>query len=221
MPEVRAVIFDVDGVLVESYQAHFESWKLLADENDLTLTEVEFAREFGRTSREIIADLWPKFGESAERIAKFDERKEALYREIVSADFPAMDGAVALIDSLDAAGFRLGVGSSGPPENVQLTLSRLGRADLFTGVVTGADVSRGKPDPEVFLTCAERMGVSPGACAVIEDAAAGIAAANAAGMASIALVSRGHHRDEYGDAQRIVDRLDQLSPDSISELIGV
>lgn len=219
MAEVRAVIFDVDGVLVDSYQAHFESWKLVGEENGQVLTEEVFAREFGRTSREIIADIWPAFGESAERIAEFDDRKEALYREIVMADFPAMEGAVELIDSLDEAGFRLGVGSSGPPENVEMTIKQLGRADLFKGVITGADVSRGKPDPEVFLACAERMGVSPSNCAVIEDAAAGIAAANAAGMASIALVSRGHHRDEYGEAQQIVDRLEQLSPASIAEWI--
>ncbi len=220
MPDVRGVIFDVDGVLVESYHAHFESWKQLAEENNLTLTEAEFSREFGRTSREIIADLWPEFGASAERIAEFDERKEALYREIVAADFPAMEGAVKLIDDLLAAGFKIGVGSSGPPENVALTLAQLGRAEKFSGVVTGADVSRGKPDPEVFLTCAAKMGVAPEACAVIEDAAAGIAAANAASMKSIALVSRGHHRDEYGEAVCIVDHLDELSPQSIAELIG-
>lgn len=148
----RAVVFDVDGVLVDSYLAHYESWKLVAEENSLEITEIEFATSFGRTSREIIADLWPQHGDSSEWIKSFDERKESLYREIVEAEFPVMEGAVELIDQLVAADFKIGVGSSGPPENVALTLASLERADLFGGVVTGADVSRGKPDPEVFLT---------------------------------------------------------------------
>ncbi|REK30222.1 MAG: HAD family phosphatase [Planctomycetota bacterium] len=220
MTDVRAVIFDVDGVLIDSYNAHFESWQRLAAENGLTMSEAEFARDFGRTSREIIADLWPSAAESEARVAEMDDRKEALYREIIEADFPAMAGAVELIDALDAAGFLLGVGSSGPPENVALTLARLNRQDRFGSVVTGADVTAGKPNPEVFLTAAGRLGVSPACCAVIEDAAAGITAANAAGMQSIGLVSRGRRREALSAAHRIVDRLDELSAASIAELIG-
>jgi beta-phosphoglucomutase len=99
-----------------------------------------------------------------------------------------MDGAVELIDALAAAGFRLAVGSSGPPENVALTLERLARAARFGALVTGRDVTRGKPDPQVFLIAAERLGATPARCIVVEDAPVGVAAAHAAGMASVALV---------------------------------
>jgi beta-phosphoglucomutase len=198
-----AVIFDMDGVLVDSYRAHWQSWRMMAAEIGRGLTEEQFLRTFGRTSREIIAEHWGAAALTEEQVLAFDRRKEALYREIVAHDFPAMDGARELIVELHAAGFKLAVGSSGPPENVALALEKLGVCNLFHAVVTGADVTRGKPDPQVFLLAAQRLGVEPRHCAVIEDAPVGIAAANAAGMTSIALLSTGHTRERELSAQRI------------------
>src|SRR6267154_66646 len=94
------VIFDMDGVLVDSYRAHWQSWHFMADELGRGLTEVQFVTTFGRTSREIIAEHWGADSLSPEEIAEFDRRKEALYREIVDRDFPAMDGASDLIRNL-------------------------------------------------------------------------------------------------------------------------
>jgi HAD superfamily hydrolase (TIGR01509 family) len=125
---------------------------------------------------------------------------------------------VELIDALSAAGFKLAVGSSGPPENVRLTLEKLGRADRFDAMVTGADVTHGKPNPEVFLKAAERLGVPPAQCAVIEDAPQGIEAANAAGMTSIAILGT-TTRDKLAHAKLIVDGHHELTPARIAELI--
>src|SRR3954454_4435051 len=150
MTGTGGVIFDVGGVLVDSYDAHYQSWRDILAEHGRELTEHDFARTFGRTSREIIAQFWGD-GVSAAEIREIDDRKEALYRDIVARQFPAMDGAVELIDALRAAGFALAVGSSAPPENVMQSLDRLGRRDAFGAVVTGRDVTRGKPDPQVFL----------------------------------------------------------------------
>jgi beta-phosphoglucomutase len=185
--EPPGVIFDVDGVLVDSYEAHMRSWLRMGREHGLAITEEEFASTFGQTSREIIARFWGADLDDTARAA-LDARKEAIYRDLIREQFPAMDGAVELIDALVDAGFRLAVGSSGPPENVQLTLERLGRARSFVVIVTGRDVTRGKPDPQVFQIAAERLGLPPARCIVVEDAPVGIAAARAAGMASVALV---------------------------------
>ena len=152
-----AVIFDMDGVLVDSYAAHQESWRRLAAERGYQLTPQQFAATFGRTSREIIEQLWGDAQLPAAEIARLDDLKEAYYRDIVRVDFPAMDGAVELIDALSAAGIQLAVGSSGPPENVELVLDKLERAEKFSASVTGMDVTRGKPDPQVFQIAAERM----------------------------------------------------------------
>lgn len=215
-----AVIFDMDGVLVDSYQPHWESWHFMADELGRGLTEEQFVRTFGRTSREIIAEHWGANSLTDDEIAEFDRRKEGLYRDLVANSFPAMDGARELIQALHEAGFGLAIGSSGPPANVALAVERLGAQKLFHALVTGKDVKRGKPDPEVFLTAASRLGVPPARCAVVEDAPVGIAAANAAGMTSIALLSTGHTEESVGDAQVIVRSLRDLSPEWVVELIS-
>ena len=214
-----AVIFDMDGVLVDTYRAHFQSWRDIAAEEGLALTENEFAATFGRTSREIIEMLWSEGRYSDAEILAIDARKEAAFRDLIRADFPIMPGAIDLVDSLTLAGWALAVGSSGPPENIELVLDRLGRRDAFAAVVTGMDVTRGKPDPQVFLIAAERLGVSPDRCAVVEDAPAGVAAAHAAGMKSIGFASTGRSREELGEADLVVDALAELSPKVFREVI--
>ncbi len=215
-----AAIFDMDGVLVDTYHAHYKSWLAMAEPEGLSFTESEFAPTFGRTSREIIAYFWGDGRYTDAEIAALDEKKEASFRRIIQADFPAMPGVNALLEDLHAAGFGLAVGSSGPPENVDLVLERLGARGLFQAVVTGMDVTRGKPDPQVFLIAAERLGTAPERCAVIEDAPAGVAAANAAGMASIGLTSTGRTADSLSAADLVVGSLSELSAERLSELIA-
>jgi len=217
MQDRLAVIFDMDGVLVDSYYAHLRSWQEVAAKEGRQISEAEFASQFGRTSREIIADWGVAYSE--EKIAALDEQKEAAFRRILAADFPVMPGAMALLRALNEAGFALAVGSSGPPANVELVLQRLGGRHVFDAVVTGGDVSRGKPDPEVFLIASRRLGVAPHRCAVVEDAPQGIQAAKAAGMAAVALVSTGRHREMFTQADLVVDRLDELSPGRIAQLV--
>jgi len=218
--EPMGVIFDMDGVLVDSYRAHWESWQFMAHELDKGLTEEQFVSTFGRTSREIIAEHWGADCLSADEIADFDRRKEALYRQIVHRNFPAMDGAIELLRDLHAARMRLAVGSSGPPENVALAVERLGAEQYFHALVTGKDVTKGKPDPQVFLIAAKRLGVPPEKCAVVEDAPVGISAANAAKMASIALVSTGHTPESVSHALLVVRSLRELSAARIVGLIA-
>ncbi len=214
----RAVIFDVDGVLVDSYDAHLRSWVLMARAHGLAITEDEFASTFGQTSREIIARFWGTDLADAAR-EDLDAHKEAIYRDLIRADFPAMPGAVELIDALAATGFLLAVGSSGPPENVDLTLERLGRRDAFRAVVTGRDVTRGKPDPQVFQLAAARLDVAADRCVVVEDAPVGIAAARAAGMASVALVGT-VPAEQLGAADLVAHSLCDLDPSRLGALLG-
>jgi len=213
-----AVIFDVDGVLVDSYHAHFQSWQKMLANHDGSISEEQFARTFGRRSGDILREV--HFEDlSDERIAELDREKEAMYREIIRDDFPAMPGAEPLIRSLHDAGWGLAAGSSGPPDNVNLTLDLLPGGELITVRVTGDDVDNGKPHPEVFLTAAERLGMDPKKCAVLEDATHGIEAANAAGMTSIALLSTGHRREEFAEADVVVQALGQLSVNQIADWI--
>ena len=131
-----------------------------------------------------------------------------------------MAGAKELLVSLHEAGFKLAVGSSGPPENVAVVVDKLAAHDLFGAVVTGKDVTRGKPDPQVFLLAAKRLGVAPSQCAVVEDARPGLDAAHAAGMKAIGLVSTGRTPEELAVADLLVDTLGDLSPAMIRALIA-
>jgi beta-phosphoglucomutase len=210
------VIFDLDGVLVDSYRAHLESWQSLAQEYGTTMTEAQFAPLFGRTSPDIIRELWDSV--SGDQVLAMAERKEGLYRKILNRDFPAMDGAQELIDKLRENNFVLAVGSSGPPENVELSLEKLRRQESFSAVITGKDVSRGKPDPQVFMIASQRMGVEASQCAVIEDSPAGISAARAGGMTAIAL-SGTVSTEKLSHADLVVNSLHELAPEKIARLI--
>ena len=215
----RAVIFDIDGVLIDSYDAHLQSWQQVAKRCDREISEKDFANTFGRTSREIIRQLWENATLSDLDVEAFDQQKEAVFRAIVSAHYPWMDGARELISALSAADFYLAVGSSGPRENVEVLLRQLGATHPIAVAVSGSDVLHGKPHPEVFQRAAEKLKIQAGNCAVIEDAAAGITAANAAGMLSIGLVSTGHERSEYAEADHVVSHLSELSADRIGRWI--
>jgi beta-phosphoglucomutase len=213
--EPKAVLFDMDGVLIDSYRAHFESWRRVAREHSRDYTEAQFAAGFGRTSREVIAEQWQGEPLSDERIAEIDRRKEAIFREIISGDFPAMDGAIELIESL----FRVAVGSSGPAANVRLAIERLGVGGLLSATVTGDDVKRGKPDPQVFLIAAEKMSVPPARCVVVEDAPVGVEAARCGGMHVIGLASTGRTVEQLRAADLVVKSLRDLSPESFEEVL--
>jgi HAD superfamily hydrolase (TIGR01509 family) len=212
-----AVIFDMDGVLVDSYAAHFQSWQKLYGELGIEYSEAAFAADFGRTGRDILLRRLAENLTDA-RFREIDGRKEGYYRDVIRENFPAMDGAEELIAALADDGFRLAIGSSGPPENVQLVLEKLRNGKRIAATVTGVDVTRGKPDPQVFLLAADRLGVPPSFCAVIEDAVHGVTAARQAGMAAIALTGTST-REELAAADLVVDSLRELSPDRIRELI--
>jgi len=214
-----AVIFDMDGVLIDSYHAHMQAWMNLGRKVGRPITEAEFIPTFGRRNAEIFQALWD--GVVAEGdIDSLANWKEEEYRRIIAADFPQMPGAGELIDALKAAGFALAVGSSGPPGNVRVALDGLGRAPLFDALVDGTQVSRGKPEPDVFLLAAKKLAIEPRACAVVEDSLAGLEAAARAGMTPIALTGTFERANLVGHADIVVESLTELTPQVIGELIG-
>jgi beta-phosphoglucomutase len=220
MQDTFAAIFDMDGVLIDSYHAHYRSWRAMAQARGLDISEEVFAATFGRTSREVIAAVWPELNLTPVQIAAMDAEKERRFREIVADELPVMPGAAELLQALRAAGARLAIGSSAPRENIVLVLEGLQWQGLFDAVVTGDEVTRGKPDPQVFLLAAERLQVPPPCCVVIEDASQGIAAARAGGMKCIGLASTGRTRQSLAAADRVVDSLRELKPDSIRALLS-
>lgn len=215
---MKAVLFDMDGVLIDSYGAHMRSWRVLAAEQGLPFSEGEFARHFGRTGPEVVAIFWPGRASQAAALAA---RKEALFRQEIERSFPAAPGARELVHALRPAGFALAVASSGPPENVSFVLDRLAITSCFDAVTTGADVQRGKPDPQVFLVAAARLGVPPARCVVVEDAPVGVAAAHAGGTKAVAVLSTGRRAEDFAAVapERLVGSLRELTPADFDRLL--
>ncbi|MCA9099080.1 MAG: HAD family phosphatase [Planctomycetaceae bacterium] len=219
MSDILGVIFDMDGVLVDSYLPHFVSWQETASKFGLELTEEQFRGTFGQTSSSIIRQLWGEGALTPEQMTDFDHIKEARYRELVVAELPIMKGARELVQNLHSDGIPLAIGSSGPPENVQLAASALGGSNLFSAYVTGRDVQHGKPDPQVFILAAEKLGIPPDRCVVIEDAPVGIEAATRAGMKSIGLQSPPPRNRDLSRATLVIDSLSSLSTSRIREVL--
>lgn len=187
---LAAVIFDFDGVVIDSHEAHERSWFALADELGQPFTREIFVSTFGQRNESILPLLgWAEEGDKA-RIQQLGDRKESLYREILRKEGIApLPGVVALLEDLRARGIPCAIGTSTPRANVACVLEITGLARFFREVAAAEDVSRGKPDPEVFLKAAEKLGAEPSTCVVIEDAQVGIRAAKAAGMKAVAVTT--------------------------------
>lgn len=214
------VIFDMDGVLVASGPPHQASWRMVAKKHGISVSDDQFRTLFGRTSRDIIRELWG-FALSEVEAHRIDEEKEAAYRELITGMVPLMIGCREVLAILRAAGHRLAIATSGPRENVSLVLRETGLKEQFHSVVTGFDVVHGKPAPDCFLLAAERLGLTPSHCVVVEDAPAGIAAALAGKMPAIALVGT-HPADrlQSAGATCVVNRLAEITPQLVESLIG-
>lgn len=210
------VIFDMDGVLIDSADAHLRSWRLLGEENGATISHEQFMRTFGRPNREIIPILLDEH--DGRRVARLAERKEEIYRDLIREDPPLVDGASALLRELQERGVRIGIGSSGPPANIRLVVEALGAEHLIRAVVSGDDVERGKPDPQVFELSARRLELSPSRCVVIEDAPVGVEAAKAAGALAVAVLLH-HSAEKFRAADLIVQRLRELTADRLMRMV--
>ena len=214
------VIFDMDGVLVDSGPPHMESWRMLAEKHGIEITEEQFRSSFGKTSRDIIRNFWGD-GVPEDEIRRYDDEKEQLYRDIVTGQVPLMTGLRELLADLTADGCAMAVATSGPIENVELVLREGEIEPHFGAVVTGYDVKHGKPAPDVFLLAAERLQLDPAVCVVVEDAPVGIQAALAAGMKAIGLT--GTHPAERlreAGATVVVDSLSEIGVGRVRELLS-
>jgi len=211
------IIFDMDGVLLDSGPQHLRSWEMLARENGLLMKDSFFWDTFGRTNDAILPLLFGRTLTKKE-IKRYSDRKEELYREIVRGRVKPFPGVIRIIKTLFRKGWKVGVGSSGPRLNVELVLSELGLGEIVSACMCAEDVTQGKPDPEVFLKTAHKMGISPSKCVVVEDSVHGIEAAHRAGMKCIAITTT-NSRDKIDHADLVISSFKELTPAKILELL--
>ena len=216
----NAVIWDVDGTLVDTAELHYQAWRLLAREIAKPFTRADFTGTFGWRNPEIIPKLWGIHDEAT--VAELGDRKELYYRAEAKKGVPLLPGVRTLMDALCAAGFRQAIGSSAPRNNLDLILEMTNVAHHLQAIVSMEDTRCGKPDPEVFVLAARRLGIEPSRCVVIEDAPVGVQAAKAGGMRAIAVTCVGHHPEEKlraAGADLVVPTLERVSVKQIESLL--
>jgi beta-phosphoglucomutase len=181
----RAVLWDLDGTLVDSEAFHWQSWVHALEADGTAITFDQFKATFGQRNDRILRG-WLGDDAPVDRIERIAEAKEAEYRRLAAVHgLTPLPGAGEWLTRLAARGWRQAIASSAPRQNVDVMLTALGLASHFDAIVASEDVTAGKPDPGVFLTAASRLGVPPVRAVVVEDAAAGVEAARRAGMRSI------------------------------------
>ncbi len=222
MASNSGVIFDLDGVLLDSSAFHLRAWQRLGDELGVGVDEAFFARTFGMTNATILPDLLDR-RLTADEAHRLSERKEAVFREEASGRVQLFPGAARLLEELREHGYRLALASSTPASNLAFFSSELNLGGLLDVLVGADDVSRGKPDPEVFLVAASRLGLAPRRCAVVEDAVAGFEAAAAAGMPCVAVATTNpfDRLAERTDVALLVASIDDLDAEDFGRLLGI
>ena len=183
--KIQAVIWDMDGVILDSAQAHLLAWHHMAHDDGLPFTDAQFWATFGQRNDEIIYHLWGSL--PPETMQEMAGRKEGYFREAIRTTATALPGAIELLSELHTAGYPQALASSAPVANIELISEVLGLNRYLDALVSGETVPRGKPAPDIFLKAAATLGIDPSVSLVIEDAVAGVAAAHAAGMRCIAV----------------------------------
>ncbi len=183
---IQAIVWDMDGVIIDSGEEHLKAWHRLAREEGVPFTDEQFWATFGWRNDAIIPAIFGPV--TPERLQTLADRKEVYYRDFTRATVAALPGAIELLSGLHEAGYKQGVGSSAPIANIELIKEALGLERFLSAFVSGETVPHGKPAPDIFLKVASQLGIEPKHCLVIEDAVAGIEAAKAGGMYAIAVV---------------------------------
>jgi HAD superfamily hydrolase (TIGR01509 family) len=210
----RSVLWDLDGTLVDSEEYHWLAWRDSMAAEGVRITHEQFLKSFGLRNDTIVPGWIP--GAASETIQRIGDAKERLYRRLVrEGGLKPLSGAREWIDRLASDGWRQAIASSAPRENVDTMLAVLGLAASFQAIVSAEDVTLGKPDPQVFLTAAERLGSAPAQSIVVEDAPAGVEAARRAGMPSIGVRRNGSPLD----ADLAVASLADVPPDGFVRLL--
>lgn len=210
----KALIFDMDGVLVDTEALHKKAWMDFFFKHDVPVTDTDITKMRGVRAVEIIKKFMP--GKSDDEVYALRSERVQMQVEALEVGVTPVNGVLDFIHAAKDAGLKIGVATSAVPDTTNIVIAAIGVDALADAVVTADDVTRGKPDPEIYLTTAKRLGVPPEECIVFEDAPAGIAGALAAGMKVCALLTS-HGREEF---KGVKDFLNDFTEMDLNKVLG-
>lgn len=185
---IKGVIFDMDGVIIDNHEYHFNAWMAFAKKYNFELNSEIYRDTFnGKTNTDLFNMI---FGDiSTDEIQKYSDEKEGLYQSLYAEKMKALPGLFDFLDFLKKRKIKIALGTSAPTPNVDFILDPLKLRHYFDAIVDGGQVSKGKPDPEIYLLCAMKLGLDPKDCVVFEDSFAGLESGERAGCKIVALAT--------------------------------
>lgn len=211
-----AVLFDMDGVLVHSNPYHKQAFKVFLEKHNTSLTDQELKELYGRTNAEIFPYIF-KNKYTQEKGEKWADEKEAIFRDLYRNNIRPLKGLPEFLEALKQENIRTAVGTSAPKENLDFIIDSLSIRHYFDAFLHSADVTKGKPNPEIYLKAASRLEADPASCVVFEDSLSGLMAGLNAGMKVVAVATT-HSAEEFSGAHLVISNFDDISFRQVANL---
>ncbi len=195
LSDFDAIIFDMDGTMINNMVYHKKAWMEFAKRHGLELTEEEFKEKFSGKKNDKIFEMIFNKDLSDEEIVSYTEEKEGIYRELYASDIKEVAGLFETLQVLKAQNKKLAIATTAPRKNREFGLEALHLGGTFPVILGDEDVTKGKPDPEIYLETAKRLGVDPSRCLVFEDTPPGVASGKNAGMTVVGIMTTHSEED--------------------------
>ncbi len=222
LPGLEAVIFDMDGLLVDTETLSYRAWvALLAHDYGVTLSEADHALMVGTSglgSWQIVRDRFNLALDLPADYPRLRAAREEFYLKLLDAGVTPMPGALDLVRACRAAGLRIAIASSSPLAQIERVVAQLGLAPLFDALASGHEVPESKPDPAIYRLACARLGVAPEVAVAIEDSGPGVASARAAGLRCLAVPNAYTLAHDFSGASAIVQSLERVTPADLAAL---
>lgn len=215
---IKAIIFDLDGVIVDTECLHKEAWEKIFWELKINFNPKVYYKEYmGRSTDEILQSLSQKYN-LKEDIRKFKRRKQKYLIRLIKEKLKLIPGAKKLIRRISQSGFRMAIATVANRERVKIIMKKLNLSGYFQAIIAGDQVTQSKPHPEIYLVTAKKLNMDPKDCLVLEDTKAGIESAKNAGMKCIALKHDYNKKSDLIKADLVIDSLKKINIKLIEDL---
>jgi beta-phosphoglucomutase len=214
---ISAAIFDMDGVMVDNFYIHLEAWNIFCKKHQIDISEQSLKQHaFGRTNDELMPYFFQREMSKSE-ISLLEKEKESIYRDVYRGRVSLVEGLTDFLIELNNSNIKTAVGTSAPRANADFILTETNLTKYFQLIVDGSMVTKGKPDPEIYLLAAKTLNVKPSDCVVFEDSFAGIEAAHKAGMKVVGVATT-HSADKLLNCNKVIRNFTEIKVSDIKDL---